>query len=394
MSPYTPPAAPDPALPKVVLPPELLPRDGRFGSGPSKVRHEQLDALAANAAWLGTSHRQAPVQRLVGDLRQGLSQFFSLPPGYEIVLGNGGASAFWDIATACLVRERAQHVVVGEFSAKFAAATTAAPFLLDPQVRRAGPGSACRAQVIDDGASVDVYAWPHNETSTGVMLPVERVVDAGDDALMVIDGTSGAGGLPIDLSEADAYYFAPQKCFGSDGGLWLAVLSPAAIARADEIATHNDAAGGRWIPGILDLRAAIENSRKDQTLNTPALATVLLMLEQVRWLNELGGLAWAVARCEESARIVYDWAHASDYARPFVAHEPARSRVVTTIDIAGTVDAGAITSILRGHGIVDLEPYRKLGRNQLRIGVYPAVEPSDVAALTRCIDAVVAALRA
>lgn len=375
----------------VDLPPELLPRDGRFGSGPSKIRPAQLEALTDAANWLGTSHRQPPVKQVVGALREGLADFFALPPGYEIVLGNGGASAFWDIATACLVRRRAQHVVVGEFSAKFAQATAAAPFLTDPQVRRAEPGSTCAAEVVDDGAPVDVYAWPHNETSTGVMLPVERVAGA-DDALMLIDGTSGAGGLPVDLRAVDAYYFAPQKSFGSDGGLWLAALSPAAIERAQEIGAR---AGqdSRWIPGILDLRAAIENSRKDQTLNTPALATLLLMLEQVRWLNDHGGMAWAAARCAQSAGILYDWAQDCDYAEPFVGRADARSDVVATIDIADGLDASAMTSALRGHGIVDLEPYRKLGRNQLRIGVYPSVEPDDVRALTRCIDVVADALR-
>ena len=378
-----------PAAPQSVdLPPEVLPRDGRFGSGPSRIRPAQLEALAAAGDWLGTSHRQAPVKQVVAELRAGLADFFALPAGYEIVLGNGGASAFWDVATACLVRRRAQHVVVGEFSAKFAQATTQAPFLQDPQVRRVEPGSACSPELLDDGAPVDVYAWPHNETSTGVMLPVERVAGAGE-ALMLVDGTSGAGGLPVDLRAVDAYYFAPQKCFGSDGGLWLAALSPAAIERAQEIG----AGTSRWIPGILDLRAAIENSRKDQTLNTPALATLLLMLEQVRWLNDNGGMAWAASRCAQSAGIVYDWAQASDYAEPFVWEAGARSDVVATIDIEDSLDASAITRALRGHGIVDLEPYRKLGRNQLRIGVYPSVEPDDVRALTRCIDIVADALR-
>lgn len=368
------------AQPRTFLPPEMLPRDGRFGSGPSKVRPEQVDALTRLATtWLGTSHRQAPVRAAVGELREGLARFFALPDGYEVVLGNGGASAFWDIASLCLVRERAQHVVIGEFSAKFAAATSAAPFLAEPDVRRAEPGRATGPHTVSD---VDAYAWPHNETSTGVMLPVERV-GAGDQ-LVLVDGTSAAGGTRLDASQVDAYYFAPQKSFAADGGLWFALLSPAAIERVERLRES------RWVPAILDLHTAIENSRKDQTLNTPALATIALMREQVRWLNERGGQEWAAARCAQSAGIVYDWAQAHELATPFVAEESARSTVVATIDFDERVDAAALAATLRAHGIVDLEPYRKLGRNQLRVGVFPAVEPDDVRALTACIDAVLA----
>lgn len=362
-----------------VLPAHVLPRDGRFGSGPSKIRQAQMEALASlSRTWLGTSHRQEPVRRVVAELREGLSSFFGLPQGYEVVLGNGGSNAFWDIATCCLVRERAQHVVIGEFSAKFAAATSTAPFLAEPDIRRADPGSGTGPRAAE---GVDVYAWPHNETSTGVALPVQRVLQP-DDALMVVDGTSAAGGLAFDASQVDAYYFAPQKCFASDGGLWLALLSPAAIERVQALA------GTRWTPAFLDLGAAIENSRKNQTVNTPALATIALMLEQVRWLNDQGGRAWAAARCAQSAAIVYDWAEDHEVAHPFVADEAYRSDVVATIDFDESVDAAAIAATLRAHGVLDLEPYRTLGRNQLRIGLYPAVEPDDVRALVNCVDAV------
>ena len=364
------------------LPDSLLPADGRFGSGPSKIRRAQTDALAALATtWLGTSHRQAPVRDVVAELRAGLADFFALPDGYEVVLGNGGASAFWDIATFCLVRERAQHVVVGEFSSKFAAASAAAPFLSAPDVRRADPGTSTQP-VAQDG--IDAYAWPHNETSTGVMMPVRRPQGADPEALVVVDGTSGAGGLAFEADQVDAYYFAPQKCFASDGGLWFALLSPAAIERAERL--HDS---GRWVPAFLDLLPAIENSRKDQTVNTPALATLALMLEQVRWLNDQGGREWAATRCAQSAAAVYGWALSRDYTQPFVARPQDRSHVVATIDFADDIDASQVAATLRAHGIVDLEPYRKLGRNQLRIGLYPAVEPDDVRALTACIDAVV-----
>lgn len=368
------------------LPPEILPSDGRFGSGPSKVRADAVERLCARRDWLGTSHRQAPVRDVVGAVRDSLAAFFSLPDGYEVVLGNGGATAFWDVATFCLVRERSQHVVLGEFSAKFAAAAAAAPFLGEPAVVRAEPGAATAARA---DAGVDAYAWPHNETSTGVMLDVRRVEGASDDALVLVDATSGAAGLRVDVAETDAYYFAPQKGFAADGGLWFALLSPAAVERAARLR-----ADGRWVPASLDLTVAIDNSRRNQTYNTPALATLSLMESQLAWMLEQGGLDWAVARCADSAGRLYAWAEASDYASPFVADPAARSNVVGTIDLDPAVDAERVIAALRANGIVDVDPYRKLGRNQLRVGMFPAVEPDDVTALTRCVDAVVEALYA
>ncbi len=364
------------------IPAELKPSDGRFGSGPSKIRPEALQALArTGTSLLGTSHRQAPVQRLVGRVREGVAELFDLPDGYEVVLGNGGATAFWDIATFCLVRERSQHLSFGEFSAKFATASRQAPFLGDPTVIEARPGTvpAPRAE-----AGVDVYAWAHNETSTGVMAPVRRVDGADEDALMVIDATSGAGGLPVDLSQVDAYYFAPQKSLASDGGLFLAVLSPAALERVAQIS-----ASGRWVPAFLDLDTAIDNSRKNQTYNTPSLATLFLMAEQLDWLNEQGGLEFAVSRTSDSSGRLYTWAEKTDYASPYVPDPGHRSLVVGTIDLDDGIDAAAVASTLRANGIVDVEPYRKLGRNQLRVAMYPAVEPADVEALTACVDHVV-----
>jgi phosphoserine aminotransferase len=365
----------------VQIPVDLKPADGRFGCGPSKVRPEALAKLAEQAELMGTSHRQAPVRDLVGRVRDGLADLFSLPGGYEVALGNGGATAFWDAATAWLVRERALHLVYGEFSGKFAKATAGAPFLADPIVVEAEPGDAPEP-TSDPGA--DVIAWAHNETSTGVMVDVRRAADA-DDALVLIDGTSGAGGLPLDASQADAYYFAPQKGFGSDGGLWLALLSPAAVARAEEL----DGAEGRWQPDFLSLPTAISNSRKNQTYNTPALATLLLLADQVEWMLALGGLDGCVERTRDSSGRLYGWAERSEFATPFVADPAKRSLVVGTIDFADSVDAAAIAAALRANGIVDVEPYRKLGRNQLRIGMFPAIDPDDVEALTRCIDWVV-----
>ncbi len=361
------------------IPADLLPEDGRFGCGPSKVRPAQLEALAATGrSLLGTSHRQQTVKSLVGRLRAGLGELFSLPDGYEVVLGLGGATAFWDIATFGLVQERAQHAVMGEFSSKFAASTRGAPFLADPSIVSAEPGSAPRFQ---PESGVDVYAQPHNETSTGVMMPVQRVAGADAGALLLVDATSGAGGLPVDISEADAYYFAPQKCFASDGGLWVALMSPAALERAERIA-----AGDRWIPPFFDLPTAIDNSRKDQTYNTPALATIFMFVEQVEWMLEQGGLKWCVERTTESSSRLYDWAQQSPHAQPFVAEPQHRSLVVGTIDFDDSVDAAALAKTLRANGILDTEPYRKLGRNQLRIGMFPAVEPDDVQALTACVD--------
>lgn len=366
------------------IPADLLPQDGRFGSGPSKVRPAQLDALAGlGSTLMGTSHRQAPVRGLVGELRAGLATLFSLPEGYQVVLGNGGSTAFWDVATFSLVRERAQHLVFGEFSSKFAKATTAAPFLAESSIIRAEPGSLAQPHAED----VDVYAWPHNETSTGVMAPVRRVPDAGDHALVVVDATSGAGGLAVDLAETDVYYFAPQKCFASDGGLWIAIMSPAALARVEEIS-----ASGRWIPAFLDLGTAVDNSRKDQTYNTPALATLVMMNEQVKWLNDQGGLSWATSRTADSAARLYDWAEHSEFATPFVTDASARSHVVGTIDLDESIDAAAVIAALRENGIVDVDPYRSLGRNQIRVAMFPAIDPDDVEALTRCVDHVVGQL--
>lgn len=366
----------------LTLPAELLPKDGRFGSGPSKVRPEQVEYLASlGTTVLGTSHRQAPVKNLVGAVREGISELFSLPDGYEVVLGNGGSTAFWDIAAFGLVRERAQHLSFGEFSSKFASVTSNAPFLGDSTVIKAEPGSLA-APVAEAG--VDVYAWPHNETSTGVMAPVQRVQGADEDALVLIDATSGAGGLPVDITESDVYYFGPQKCFAADGGLWLAAFSPAALARVEEIA-----ATGRWVPDFFSLPTAIDNSRKNQTYNTPAVGTLALLKAQLEWLNVQGGLEWAVKRTADSSGRLYDWAERTAYTTPYVANPEHRSQVVTTIDFADDVDASAIAKTLRANGVVDVEPYRKLGRNQLRVATFPAVEPDDVSALIACIEHIV-----
>jgi phosphoserine aminotransferase len=364
------------------IPQHLKPKDGRFGAGPSKVRVEALDALAGTGRHLlGTSHRQSPVKALVGRVREGLADLFSLPDGYEVVLGNGGSTAFWDIATFCLIDQRSQHLSFGEFSAKFAAAAKAAPFIGAPTIVSGAPGT--RPDPAAE-AGIDVYAWPHNETSTGVMAPVHRVESADEGALVVIDATSGAGGLPVDVSETDAYYFAPQKCFASDGGIWLALMSPAALERTAQIK-----ASGRWIPAFLDLQTAIDNSRLNQTYNTPALATLFLLAEQTAWLTELGGLAGTVRRTTESSDLLYGWAEKSPVATPFVVEPADRSLVIGTIDFDESVDAAAVAKVLRTNGIVDTEPYRKLGRNQLRVAMFPAVDPSDVEALTACIDWVI-----
>ena len=364
------------------IPDDLQPADGRFGCGPSKVRPEQLVRLAdEGAAIMGTSHRQKPVKAVVGRIRAGLGELFSLPDGYEVALGNGGATAFWDAATCGLVRKRALHLTYGEFSQKFAKATAGAPFLEEPIVVSAEPGDA-PAPTADPDA--DVIGWAHNETSTGVMLGVERPAGS-DNALVLIDATSGAGGLPVDVTQADAYYFAPQKGFASDGGLWLALLSPAAIERIGELENADD----RWRPDFLSLATALDNSRKDQTYNTPALATLLLLADQVEWMVGNGGLDWCVQRTTASSSHLYGWAEASDFATPFVADPAKRSLVVGTIDFDDGVDAAAIAATLRANGIVDVEPYRKLGRNQLRVGMFPAIEPADVEALTASIDWVI-----
>lgn len=370
-------------LPQIPL--DLLPQDGRFGAGPSKVRPQQVAALTkAGKELLGTSHRQSAVKNLVKGTQEGLAQFFTIPDGYEVILGNGGATAFWDAATFSLVREKAQHLVFGEFGSKFAQATTQAPFLADSQIISSQPGT--RPQPLA-AADIDVYAWPHNETSTGVVAPVRRPAAIKDDALLLIDATSAAGGLEVDIAETDVYYFSPQKNFASDGGLWFAIFSPKAIARVEEIV-----ASGRWIPDSLNLKTAIDNSRKHQTYNTPALATLVMLHEQVRWLNENGGLEFAVQRTAQSARTVYQWAEASSYAQPFVENPQERSNVICTIDIREDIDAQHISQALRQAGILDTEPYRKLGRNQLRIATFVAIDPEDVSALLKCIDYVVEAL--
>ncbi len=363
------------------IPADLKPADGRFGAGPSKIQTEHLTSLAATGSSLmGTSHRQAAVKGVVGRVRDGVASLFGLPEGYEVVLGNGGATAFWDIATFGLIREKSQHLSFGEFSSKFAKAAAAAPWLAEPSVITADPGSR-PAPVAEDG--VDVYAWAHNETSTAVMAPVVRPKGT-DGALVLVDATSGAGGLPVDPTQVDAYYFAPQKCFASDGGLWLALMSPAALERADEIA-----ASGRFVPAFFDLPTAIDNSRKNQTYNTPAVATLFLMAEQLDWMHAHGGLAGMVERTTASSEALYGWAEKTAYTTPYVADPSHRSLVIGTVDFDDAIDADAVAATLRANGIVDTEPYRKLGRNQLRIAMYPAIDPADVEALTACIDYVV-----
>ena len=367
-------------MPQLTIPSSLLPEDGRFGCGPSKVRPDQLAHLvSAGTSVLGTSHRQAPVKDLVGRVQTGLAELFRLPDGYEVVIGNGGSTAFWDAAAFSLIEKRSQNLTFGEFGSKFAQAA-GAPFLEAPMVIEAPAGSRSEIEIMP---GIDVYAWPHNETSTGVMAPVIRA--AGDQgALTVVDATSAAGGIDFDASQADVYYFAPQKNFASDGGLWFGLFSPAAIERVE----HVDASE-RWIPEFLSLRNAVDNSRLKQTLNTPALSTILLMENQIDWVNGNGGLAWADARTRESSSVLYDWAAASAYATPFVTNPEHRSQVVVTIDFDDSIDAAGIAKTLRANGIVDTEPYRKLGRNQLRVATFTAVEPDDVRALVSCIEFVV-----
>ena len=372
------------SAPTITIPTDLLPTDGRFGCGPSKVRPEQLAALAATgSSVMGTSHRQKPVKDVVARVRSGMRELFALPEGYEVVLGNGGTTAFWDAAAFGLVRERSLHLTNGEFSSKFASVTKGAPFLGEPVVIAAEPGSA--PEPVAD-PSCDLIAWAHNETSTGVMIPVQRPAGS-DGALVAIDATSGAGGLPVNITDADVYYFAPQKCFASDGGLWIALMSPAAQERVAEIGSSD-----RWVPEFLSLTTALDNSVKEQTYNTPAVATLLLLADQVEWMNAQGGLDWCTTRTTDSSARLYNWAEASDYATPFVVEAAQRSQVVGTIDFDDNVDAAAVAKVLRANGIVDTEPYRKLGRNQLRVGMFPAIEPDDVSALTACIDHVVTQL--
>ena len=363
------------------IPDSIKPKDGRFGCGPSKIRDAALDNLSEKGrSILGTSHRQKAVKNVVGEIRSGLTKLFALPDGYEVVLGNGGSTAFWDIATFGLIGERSQHLTFGEFSAKFASAAKAAPFLKDPSVISSEPGSH---PLPKPEAGIDVYALTHNETSTGVAMPIKRPEGIGE-ALVLVDATSAAGGLSVSAKEFDVYYFAPQKSFASDGGLWIALMSPRAIARVESIAKS-----GRWIPAFFDLTIAIENSRLDQTYNTPALATLLLLADQIEWMNSGGGLSFAAGRSAQSAKIIYDWAEKTSYTTPFVTDPAMRSNVVATINFDDSIDALEIAKVLRANGILDTEPYRKLGKNQLRIGMFPAVEPSDVQALTESIEYVV-----
>jgi phosphoserine aminotransferase len=373
-------------VPDIRIPTELLPVDGRFGCGPSKVRLEAVTALASEAStYLGTSHRQPRVKTVVGDLRAGLAELFTLPDGYEIVLGNGGSTLFWDAAAFGLIRRRSEHLVFGEFSSKFAGVTKAAPFLENPHVVESATGTRPTVEIDPD---VDAYCFTHNETSTGVMMPLQRPSGvSAADALVLVDATSGAGGLRFDPNQVDAYYFAPQKCFGSDGGLWVALLSPAAQERIATIAST-----GRWVPASMDLTIALDNSKLDQTYNTPALATIFLFDNQVQWFNDNGGLEFSAGRSDRSAEILYTWADNSDFASPFVTREPDRSHVIGTIDFDDSIDAALVAKVLRANGVVDTEPYRKLGRNQLRIAMFPGIDPDDIAALCACITHVVGAL--
>ncbi len=374
------------ATPSITIPADLLPADGRFGCGPSKVRPEALEALLADAPeYLGTSHRQAPVKFMVSRLRNAVAELFALPDGYEVILGNGGTTVFWDAAIFGLIEQKSQHLTFGEFSSKFAECATRAPFLADPTVISAPPGEAAQAE---GETGVDLYALTHNETSTGVAMPIVRPTGTDAGALVAVDATSAAGGLRFDASQTDVYYFAPQKCLASDGGLWIAAVSPAAIDRIDRIAATD-----RWVPASIDLKIAKDNSLKDQTYNTPALATIHLAVSQMEWINTNGGLGMSSARSAKSAEIMYSWAEASDYATPFVADPAIRSNVVATIDIDDSVDATTISAVLRGNGIVDTDSYRKLGRNQLRMAMFPAIDSEDIAQLTKCIDFVVDELR-
>lgn len=367
---------------EIRIPEDIKPADGRFGAGPSKVRTEALDALAATgSSLLGTSHRQAPVKNLVGKVRDGVRELFQLPEGYEVVLGNGGSTAFWDVATHGLIDSKSQHLTFGEFSSKFAKAAKLAPWLDEPTVISSDPGTHPEPRA---EAGTDVYAFTHNETSTGVAMPIQRVAGADDGSLVLVDATSGAGGLPVDIAETDVYYFAPQKSFASDGGLWIGIFSPAALERAARI--HGS---GRHVPEFFSLPTAIDNSLKNQTYNTPALATLFLLGDQLEWINGQGGLDWAVRRTATSSRTLYGWAEESKFATPFVTDPAKRSQVIGTIDFNEEIDAAAIAKVLRANGIVDTDPYRKLGRNQLRVAMFPAIDPADVEALTACVDYVI-----
>ena len=372
--------------PAITIPTDLLPLDGRFGCGPSKVRPESVAALVADAPlYLGTSHRQATVKFMVSRLRNAVAELFALPDGYEVILGNGGTTSFWDAAVFGLIDQQSQHLVFGEFSSKFAECARRAPFLEDPSIQKTDPGSAPTA-VAESG--VDLYALTHNETSTGVAIPIVRPAGTDPGALVAVDATSAAGGLRFDAAETDIYYFAPQKCLASDGGLWIAAVSPAALERIERLAT-----GDRWIPASLDLKIATDNSLKDQTYNTPALATIHLAVSQMEWINQNGGLNFSAGRCDRSAEIIYGWAEGSGYATPYVTDPELRSHVVATIDLSDDIDANVVSAVLRANGIVDTDSYRKLGRNQLRVALFPAIDSEDVAQLTRSIDHVVSELR-
>jgi len=372
--------------PSITIPADLLPVDGRFGCGPSKVRPEAVAALAAEAGdYLGTSHRQAPVKFMVSRLRNAVAELFALPDGYEVILGNGGTTAFWDAAVFGLIEDKSQHLTFGEFSSKFAECATRAPFLQDPSVISSDPGTAPTAVA---EAGIDLYALTHNETSTGVAIPIVRPEGTDAGALVAVDATSAAGGLKFDASQTDVYYFAPQKCLASDGGLWIAAVSPSAVERIERVASS-----GRWIPASLDLKIALDNSLKDQTYNTPALATIFLAVQQMEWINQNGGLGFSSGRSARSAEIIYGWAERTDYTTPYVADPALRSNVVATIDLDDAIDATTVSKVLRANGVVDTESYRKLGRNQLRVALFPAIDAEDVNQLTRCIDHVVAELR-
>ena len=376
----------NPGTPAITIPADLLPVDGRFGCGPSKVRPSAMAALAAEAGeYMGTSHRQAPVKFMVSRLRNAVAELFALPDGYEVILGNGGTTAFWDAAVFGLIEQKSQHLTFGEFSSKFAECATRAPFLSDPTVISAPTGSAPTAEA---EAGVDLYALTHNETSTGVAIPIVRPEGTDPGALVAVDATSAAGGLKFDAGQTDVYYFAPQKCLASDGGLWIAAVSPAAVDRIERVASS-----GRWIPASLDLKIALDNSLKDQTYNTPALATIFLAVQQMEWINQNGGLGFSSGRSARSAEIMYGWAERTDYTTPYVSDPSLRSNVVATIDLDESIDAGVVSKVLRANGVVDTESYRKLGRNQLRVALFPAIDAEDVTQLTRCIDHVVDELR-
>ena len=366
-------------IPSIELPAELMPSDGRFGSGPSKVRTESLLELGVTgSSFMGTSHRQPNVKAVVGAIRNGMKGMFSLPDGYEVVLGVGGATAFWASATFGLIERKSQHLDFGVFSGKFAKVVQGAPHLEEPEVIKADFGSHPLPQ---PNPEVDLYALTHNETTTGVMMPIVRPDAAG---IVAVDATSGAGGMAVDPTQFDVYYFSPQKVFGGDGGLWIAFCSPAAIERIESIT-----ASGRWMPGFLSLKLALDNSRKDQTTNTPALATLFLVRAQVDAMLEFGGLEWAVDRCAQSSEIVYGWAEQSEYAYPFVSDPAARSTNVATINLVDEVSADTVSAVLRENGIVDTGGYRALGQNQLRLAMFPNIEPSDLETLTKAIDYIV-----